>query len=43
MPAGGMIAVSFAADGAAIRAGASSAGLNEGLWDNGTVTRAALG
>jgi hypothetical protein len=43
MPAGGMIAVAFAADGAAIRAGASLAGLSEGLWDNGTVTRAALG
>jgi hypothetical protein len=43
MPAGGMIAVAFAADGAALRAGASAAGLSEGLWDNGTVTRAALG
>jgi hypothetical protein len=43
MPAGGMIAVAFAADAPTIRARASAAGLSEGLWDNGTVTPAALG
>lgn len=43
MPAGGMIAVVFDADADALRAGASAAGLSEGVWDNGTVTRAASG
>ncbi len=40
MPAGGMIVVAFASDTGAIREGAAGAGLSEGLWDNGTVTRA---
>jgi hypothetical protein len=43
MPAGGMLAVVFAADANAVRAGASAGGLSEGVWDNGTVTRAASG
>jgi hypothetical protein len=38
MPAGGMLVVVFAEDAAAIRAGAQALGLQEGIWDNGTVT-----
>ncbi|MGA2320351.1 MAG: hypothetical protein ABSG95_06370 [Solirubrobacteraceae bacterium] len=38
MPAGGVIAVVFAEDGAAVRSGAGALGLREGLWDNGTAT-----
>ena len=38
MPAGGVIVVAAAADGAAVRAGALELGLREGAWDNGTVT-----
>jgi hypothetical protein len=38
MPAGGMISVVSAEDGAAVRAGARALGLVEGAWDNGTVT-----
>jgi hypothetical protein len=37
MPAGGMLAIVFAEDAAALRAGASQLGLREGMWDNGTV------
>jgi hypothetical protein len=43
MPAGGMIVVAVAADAGAVRAGATAAGLAEGLWDNGTVTGEAPG
>ncbi|HEX5852212.1 MAG TPA: hypothetical protein VFY36_03880 [Solirubrobacteraceae bacterium] len=42
MPAGGMIVVAHAVDADALRAGADAVGLNEGLWDNGTVTPAEL-
>ncbi len=38
MPAGGMLVVVFAEDAPAIRAGAQALGLQEGIWDNGTVT-----
>jgi len=38
MPAGGMIVIASAADAPALRAGAAAAGLQEALWDNGTVT-----
>lgn len=38
MPAGGMFAVVFAQDAASVRAGASTIGLIEGIWDNGTVS-----
>jgi hypothetical protein len=41
MPAGGVIVVAELSDAPAVRAGASSLGLQEGLWDNGTVTREA--
>jgi Family of unknown function (DUF6885) len=37
MPAGGMIAIAFAEDAPALRAGAGAIGLLEGVWDNGTV------
>jgi hypothetical protein len=36
MPAGGMIVVASAEDAPAVRTGAGSLGLVEGLWDNGT-------
>ena len=36
MPAGGMIVVASAEDAPAVRSGAGSLGLMEGLWDNGT-------
>jgi hypothetical protein len=39
MPAGGMLAVVFAQDAEAVRAGAGALGLVEALWDNGTATR----
>jgi hypothetical protein len=42
MPAGGMIAVAFAEDAAAVRGGGGALGLIEGIWDNGTVTRETL-
>jgi hypothetical protein len=38
MPAGGVLAVLAAQDVPAVRAGAGALGLQEGLWDNGTVT-----
>lgn len=38
MPAGGMLVVVFAEDAPAIRAEAQALGLQEGIWDNGTVT-----
>lgn len=37
MPAGGMLVVVFAEDAPAVRAGAQALGLQEGIWDNGTV------
>jgi hypothetical protein len=37
MPAGGMIVLVDARDAAELRAGACAAGLEEGLWDNGSV------
>jgi len=37
-PAGGVLAVVHARDAPAVRAGAAALGLNEGVWDNGTVT-----
>jgi hypothetical protein len=37
MPAGGVLAVSFAQDADALRGAAVAAGLLEGIWDNGTV------
>jgi hypothetical protein len=43
MPAGGMIAVVFAADADTLREAAREAGLEEGVWDNGTVTTEKLG
>jgi hypothetical protein len=43
MPAGGMFAVVFAENAAAVRAGATALGLREGIWDNGTVTDGAAG
>jgi hypothetical protein len=42
MPAGGMFAVVFAQDAAAVRAGAQALGLCERIWDNGTVTDGAV-
>jgi hypothetical protein len=36
MPAGGMIVIASADDAPAVRSGAGSLGLREGLWDNGT-------
>ena len=39
MPAGGVIVAAFSEDAKAVRAGAQGAGLTEGMWDNGTVTR----
>lgn len=38
MDPGGLIAVVAAQDAPAVRAAAASAGLREGVWDNGTVT-----
>ncbi len=37
MPAGGMIVVVFAEDAASVRAGADVLGLEERIWDNGTI------
>jgi hypothetical protein len=37
-PAGGVLAVVSAQDAPALRAGAAELGLNEEIWDNGTVT-----
>jgi hypothetical protein len=42
MPAGGMFVVARAEDAPAVRAGAATLGLAEGLWDNGTVTAETL-
>jgi hypothetical protein len=39
-PAGGVIVVVSIQEAAAIRAGAAGLGLQEGIWDNGTVTQA---
>jgi hypothetical protein len=38
MPAGGMIVAVFAEDATAVRAAARAVGLEERMWDNGTVT-----
>jgi|SRR5271165_3629979 len=38
MPAGGVIAVVLAEDAQTLRAGAAELGLQEAIWDNGTVT-----
>jgi hypothetical protein len=43
MPAGGVIALVAGEDAEAVRTGAADAGLLEGLWDNGTATRATSG
>jgi hypothetical protein len=43
MPAGGVIAVVEQRDAAAVRAGARTLGLAEGLWDNGSVAHSAAG
>ncbi|HVR05569.1 MAG TPA: hypothetical protein VMS02_05965, partial [Solirubrobacteraceae bacterium] len=40
MPAGGVIAVVAAAEAEALRAGTAALGLQEGLWDNGSVEAA---
>jgi Family of unknown function (DUF6885) len=37
MPPGGAIVIAFAEDAPALRAGAGALGLNEALWDNGTI------
>lgn len=37
MPAGGMFVVAAANDADAVRSGAAAIGLDEGIWDNGTV------
>lgn len=42
MPAGGMIVVVSAEDAQAVRSGAAALGLQEGIWDNGTVTQETL-
>lgn len=42
-PAGGMLAIAFAEDAAALREGAAGAGLREGLWDNGTPEQVSAG
>lgn len=39
MPSGGMLAVVFEQDAAAVRAAARGLGLREELWDNGTAAR----
>jgi hypothetical protein len=38
MPAGGMFVVVFLQDAPSVRAGASSLGLIEGIWDNGSIS-----
>jgi hypothetical protein len=40
MPAGGMLVVVSGEDAETVRAGARALGLAEGIWDNGTATRA---
>jgi hypothetical protein len=42
MPAGGVIAAVAAADADALRAGAAELGLDEAIWDNGTVAAETL-
>jgi hypothetical protein len=37
MPAGGMLVIAFTDDAAAVRAGAGALGLEQRVWDNGTV------
>jgi len=43
MPAGGMFVLATAADAPVVRAGTEALGLDESLWDNGTVTAETLG
>jgi len=43
MPAGGVIVVVAAEDAATVRSAAGALGLQEGIWDNGTVTQEMLG
>jgi hypothetical protein len=42
MPPGGLIVISSTEEAPAVRAGAAAMGLNEALWDNGTVIREML-
>lgn len=42
MPPGGLIVIASVEDAATVRSGAGALGLNEGAWDNGTVTQALL-
>ncbi|HTU80469.1 MAG TPA: hypothetical protein VMF09_17100 [Solirubrobacteraceae bacterium] len=42
MPSGGVIVVAAAEDAAGVRASADALGLNEGVWDNGTVAAETL-
>jgi hypothetical protein len=42
MPPGGLIVIAFTEEAPAVRAAAASMGLNEALWDNGTVIREML-
>ena len=42
MPAGGVLVVAFVQDAAVVRAGAGALGLQESIWDNGTVARGVL-
>jgi hypothetical protein len=42
MAPGGLIVIAFTEEAAAVRAGAAAMGLNEALWDNGTVVREML-
>jgi hypothetical protein len=42
MPPGGLIVIASAEEAPAVRAAAAATGLNEALWDNGTVTREML-
>lgn len=42
MPAGGVLVVAHIEDAPAVRSGAAALGLDEGVWDNGTVARATL-
>jgi hypothetical protein len=43
MPPGGLLVIAFTEEAPAVRAGAAAMGLNEALWDNGTVIREMLG
>ena len=43
MPPGGLLVIAFTEEAPAVRARAAAMGLNEALWDNGTVIREMLG